>query len=367
MTGVHVLWFTGRSMTDLCSTTQRALMTGMMERNLAITFLNPDERVELEGQNFTHVPLPHRARRGLQSRTLANAMVRWLKSNPPSGAVAVVEWRVAPWVVPELDQQGIPWALMDRSPPADAGLLGRLQWRGWKAAWRMASRAQAPGFVVSPAHQAFVKGKTGHASAVVLQAGVDLSLFKPQPKRPTLTMVYHGRLDRHRGVLACAMLAQKARLEGLAVDVMFVGEGNLTPSLTALADANDFIHLHPPMPQASLAPLLASCHVGLLPMPKQTVWTLASPLKRSEYLACGLSVFGIDHEGHRLEGAHEDWFTLVPQEDFHLDGLERLQDRAIVEGQHVDHVRAFAEEHLGWSVSVNRLVEVLTTLHQKDS
>ena len=44
-------------MTDLCSTTQRALMTGMMERNLAITFLNPDERVELGGQNFTHVPL----------------------------------------------------------------------------------------------------------------------------------------------------------------------------------------------------------------------------------------------------------------------------------------------------------------------
>ena len=23
----------------------------------------------------------------------------------------------------------IPWALMDRSPPADPGLLGRLQWR----------------------------------------------------------------------------------------------------------------------------------------------------------------------------------------------------------------------------------------------
>ena len=38
VTGVHVLWFTGRSMTDLCSTTQRALMTGMMEANLAITF-----------------------------------------------------------------------------------------------------------------------------------------------------------------------------------------------------------------------------------------------------------------------------------------------------------------------------------------
>ena len=200
----------------------------------------------------------------------------------------------------------------------------------------------------------------------MLQAGVDLELFKPQPKRPTTTMVYHGRLDRHRGVLACAMLAQKARLEGVEVDVLFVGEGNLMASLKALAQANEFIHVHGTLPQDELAELLGTCHLGLLPMPKRTVWALASPLKRSEYLASGLPVFGIDHEGHRLDGVEDAWFTLVPQEDFHLDGLKVL--RALANRpEREDGPRAHAEKHLGWSSTVDDFASVLTSHRQNDS
>ena len=363
---MNVLWLTGRSMNDLCSTTQRALIHGLLERSMTVTFVNADSNVSLSGKGFTHVSLPNQARRGLQSRTLGKAMRAWLVANAPDASVAVVEWRVAAWVVPELERQGIPWTLMDRSPPADAGLLGRLQWRGWKAAWNTAVRAGADGFVVSTAHQAFVEQKTGHTNSTVLQAGVDLDLFKPQTKRPITTMAYHGRLDRHRGVLACAMLAQKARMEGLEVDVVFVGEGNLTLSLTALAQANDFIHVHGSMPQGELAELLGTCHLGLLPMPKQTVWALASPLKRSEYLASGLPVFGIDHEGHRLDGVDDAWFSLVPQEDFHLDGLEVL--RSIVkQPQSTDGPRTYAQLHLAWKITVERMVAVLTAHQRKDS
>ena len=222
-------------MNDLCSTTQQALIHGLLKRGMAVTYVNADSNVSLAGEGFTHVALPNQARRGFQARTLGKAMRDWLAATAPNASVAVVEWRVAAWVVPELERQGIPWTLMDRSPPADAGWLGRLQWRGWKAAWNTAVRAGADGFVVSTAHQAFVEQKTGYANSTVLQAGVDLELFKPKAKRPTTTMVYHGRLDRHRGVLACAMLAQKARLDGLEVDVVFVGEGDLMASLTALA------------------------------------------------------------------------------------------------------------------------------------
>ena len=255
---------------------------------------------------------------------------------------------------------------MDRSPPADVGLLGRLQWRGWKAAWSTAVRAGADGFVVSTAHQAFVEQKTGYANSTVLQAGVDLELFKPTAKRPTTTMVYHGRLDRHRGVLACAMLAQKARLEGLEVDVVFVGEGDLMASLTTLTEANAFIHVHGTMPQGELAELLGTCHLGLLPMPKRTVWALASPLKRSEYLASGLPVFGIDHEGHQLDGVDDAWFSLVPQEDFHLDGLEVL--RSLVERPtSADGPRTYAQHRLAWTATVDRLAGVLTARQRKVS
>lgn len=363
---MRVLWLTGRSMNDLCSTTQRALIHGLLERGMAVTLLNADHKVDLDGKEFTHVPLPNQARRGLQSRALGKAMVAWLAANPPQATVAVVEWRVASWVVPELERRGLPWTLMDRSPPADAGLLGRLQWRSWKSAWKVAVRTDAPGFVVSRSHQAFVEKKAGKANTTVLQAGVDLALFKPKAKRPTTTMVYHGRLDRHRGVLACAMLAQKARLKGLEVDVVFVGEGDLVPSLTALAEANEFIQLHGRMPQGKLAELLGTCHLGLLPMPQRTVWTLASPLKRSEYLASGLPVFGIDHEGHRLDGVGSAWFKLVPQEDFHLDGLEFLKslvEQPITE----DAPRTYAQQHLTWAVPLDRLVAVLTAHQRRDS
>ena len=363
---MHVLWLTGRSMTDLCSTTQRALIQGLLERSMTVTFVNADHTVDLGGEGFTHVSLPNQARRGLQARTLGKAMRTWLISNPPGEAVAVVEWRVAAWVVPELERQGISWTLMDRSPPADAGLFGRLQWRSWKAAWKAAVRSDSPGFVVSKAHQTFVGQKTGCVNSTVLQAGVDLALFKPQAKRPTTTMVYHGRLDRHRGVLACAMLAQKARLEGLEVDVLFVGEGDLVASLTALAQANEFIHVHGTLPQDELAGLLGTCHLGLLPMPKRTVWSLASPLKRSEYLASGLPVFGIDHDGHRLDGVDGAWFALVPQEDFHLDGLEVLRVLAN-RPEHQDGPRAYAEKHLGWSSTVDDFASVLTSHRQNDS
>ena len=363
---VHVLWLTGRSMTDLCSTTQRALLRGLLGRSMTVTFVNADHTVDFDGEGFTHVSLPNQARRGFQARTLGKAMQAWLISNPPGEAVAVVEWRIAAWVVPELERQGISWTLMDRCPPADAGLFGRLQWRSWKAAWKAAVRSGAPGFVVSKTHQTFVGQKTGYVNSTVLQAGVDLELFKPQAKRPTTTMVYHGRLDRHRGVLACAMLAQKARLEGLEVDVVFVGEGDLMTSLTALSEANAFIHVHGTMPQGELAELLGTCHLGLLPMPKRTVWALASPLKRSEYLASGLPVFGIDHEGHRLDGVDDAWFTLVPQEDFHLDGLEML--RALVQQPtSADGPRAYAQHHLAWTATVDRLVGVLAARQRKAS
>ena len=352
VTTLNVLWLTGRSMNDLCSTTQQALIHGLLKRGMAVTFVNADSNVSLAGEGFTHVALPNQARRGFQARTLGKAMRDWLAATAPNASVAVVEWRVAAWVVPELERQGIPWTLMDRSPPADAGWLGRLQWRGWKAAWNTAVRAGADGFVVSTAHQAFVEQKTGYANSTVLQAGVDLELFKPKAKRPTTTMVYHGRLDRHRGVLACAMLAQKARLDGLEVDVVFVGEGDLVAPLTALAEANAFIHVHGTMPQSELAELLGTCHLGLLPMPKRTVWALASPLKRSEYLASGLPVFGIDHEGHRLDGVDDAWFSLVPQEDFHLDGLEVLRS-LVQQPTSADGPRTYAQHRLAWTNTVD--------------
>ncbi len=61
-------------------------------------------------------------------------------------------------------------------------------------------------------------------------------------------------------------------------------------------------------------------------MPASRVWSLASPLKRSEYLAAGLLVYGMDHSGHQIEGASDAWFKLSPQEDFHEDAIEWMSE-----------------------------------------
>ena len=366
---MHVLWLTARSMADLCSTTQRNLMVGLLQQGRRVTFVNGDETVPLEHEAFTHISLPTHARRGFQAKALGKAMGIWLTGQSVSwdSTVAVVEWRVVRQVVPVLESAGIPWTLMDRSQPADVGLLGRLQWRPWSLAWRKARQSGAEGFVVSLAHQAFVAQKIGHQRTTVLQAGVDLKRFKPEEKRTPFTMIHHGRLDKHRGILACVMLAQKARLEGFEVDLMLIGEGDLKPALLEIARTSSFLHVHPAMPQPQLAKHLGACHLGLLPMPDRGVWRLASPLKRSEYLAAGLPVFGIDHNGHALDGVEKAWFTLVPQEDFHIDGLAFIQQRQAAHEATSQAARAYAEEHLSWQRSIETFNDALLNVLHRDS
>ena len=89
-------------------------------------------------------------------------------------------------------------------------------------------------------------------------------------------------------------------------------------------------------------------------MPKRTAWVLASPLKRSEYLASGLCVFGVNHEGHRL-GHEASWFVLAAQEDFHEVGLEYLKNFSTLDNVQSLKARAFAEQHCGWDEAITNL------------
>ena len=143
---MHVLWLTARSMADLCSTTQRNLINGLLKQGHRVTFVNGDETISLKHGSFTHVSLPTNARRGFRAKALGKAMRAWLSLQlDRDSAVAVVEWRVVHQVVPVLERMNIAWTLMDRSPPADPGLFGRLQWRPWRLAWKKAKQAKTQG------------------------------------------------------------------------------------------------------------------------------------------------------------------------------------------------------------------------------
>jgi glycosyltransferase involved in cell wall biosynthesis len=353
---MKTLWLTARSFTDLCSTTQQALIRGLLNEGLEVHLINGDEQVPVEGEGFSHTTVAKSSRRGFKSSSLARNMVQWLKNNrmDSTKTTALVEWRVVNQVVPMLEKMRIPWALMDRSPPADTGLFGWLQWRSWKKAWSIARDRDVLGFVVSPAHKRFVDLKIGHKKTSILPAGVDMNLFKPMKKHEVLTMVYHGRLDRHRGIMAAVMLAHKARQNGVQINLKLIGEGDAATDLQSIASEVDYIEVKEKMNQAKVAQEIAACHIGVLPMPKRTAWVLASPLKRSEYLASGLCVFGVDHEGHRLD-QEKPWFVLAAQDNFHRDGLEYLNNFNFQDNTQFQEVRAFAEQYCGWDEAITNL------------
>ena len=353
---MKILWLTARSFTDLCSTTQQALIHGLLNDGFEVQLINGDEHVPVEEEGFVHTTLSRSSRRGFQASSLASNMVQWLEKNQldSSKTIAVVEWRVARRIAPTLNRLGIRWMLMDRSPPADAGLLGWLQWRSWRKAWSIARDRDVLGFVVSPAHKRFVDSKIGHKKTSILPAGVDLNLFKPMKKHEVLTMVYHGRLDRHRGIMAAVMLAHKARQGGVEINLKLIGEGDATTDLRSIASEVDYIEVKDKMEQTKVAQEIAACHIGVLPMPKRTAWILASPLKRSEYLASGLCVFGVDHEGHRLD-QEKSWFVLAAQEDFHEVGLEYLKNFTTHDDAQSKEIRNFAEQHCDWDEAITNL------------
>jgi glycosyltransferase involved in cell wall biosynthesis len=313
------------------------------------------------------VSIDQSTRRGFHARSLAQNAGSWFKEQGTQDRfdVVMVDWPIASRLAPLLHSLNLPMVLIDRSPPADSGLFGWLQWGSWKRAWRLVDKGvMTSGTVVSPAHAAFVTKRCAveNTRIFVVPAGVDLERFTPLPtSAEELRLVYHGRLDKHRGVLSLPMLGQHLVNEGRDVRMTLIGEGDAQQALMNIATSSSWLDVRPTMPQSHLTTELARHHVGLLPMPDSTVWALASPLKRSEYLASGLLVLGIDHDGHRLKRTDPSWFSLYPQSSFHRDAvawLSELDSKAIERGQ--KEARAYAEASCSWSASVEGLIEALT-------
>jgi len=358
---MKILWFTTRNMTDLCSTTQSSLGEGLVSRGHQVIFINSDKKGSHAEYSWSHVPIQSQAIRGRKTQVLGKKMRQWLSHFESSDqTVAIVDWGIASCLSPMLKEKAIPWILMDRSPPADTGILGRLQWPMWKKAWKLVRDKNAhSGCVVSSAHVDFVHSRTGTLleNMVILPAGVDVSLFKPGIKNEILTLTYHGRLDRHRGILSLPMLLEKLRQNEIKAKLVLIGEGDAFEGLARMAEDRSDMEVIAPLPSHEVAAKLACSHIGLLPMPKTKVWALASPLKRSEYAASGLLIFGIDHLGHRLrEEIQPSWIHLVHQENFHLDGVKWIQSLVPENIQSLSkESRRYAVQNLDWEYSVEKL------------
>ena len=366
---MNIAWVTVRCWNDMCTTTTDALIRELTNQGHVVTVLNADEAGSHRDAPWKQIPLQQSKWPGRKAATLGKSAQAWFRKHADvEFDVILVDWPLAPALGKSLSKSNSRLVLMDRSPPADATILAKLQWRNWKKAWSMMKKGVfSKGLVVSKAHRDYVVQKIGvnRQNLHSIPAGVNLEEFGLALIRQDgpWKFVYHGRLDKHRGVLALPMLMRKLASSGFDVHLTLIGDGDVLGVLQSMAEGNPLLSVSPQISRLDIPAHLEKQHIGLLPMPASRVWSLASPLKRSEYLAAGLLVYGMDHSGHRMDGTSDTWFRLSPQEDFHegaiewIEELSKLSEKELQERS--DLARSHAEAHCSWEKIAKALGEIL--------
>lgn len=341
---MKVAWLSSRVLgTDLCATTQINLANCLVENGYDVTLYSPGK---CDTNLFKHVSIIRSSRRGLQSYSVRRDLEKNL-AEINQYDIVLIDWTVATMtkkIVP-------PTIIIDRSPPADRGILSRLQWHWWKKAWKNAEY----GTVVSSKHRSLVLDYATKlkCNVAIIPAGVDTNVFVPAIKNKVIHLVYHGRLNYNRGVMRLPTILTRANNIGLNLQLHIHGEGDCLGKLQSLLIEG--LEVTSTLTQEELAVRLSSYDIGLLPMPNYNNWNIASPLKRSEYLASGLAVCGIDHSGHQIANSG-NWLQLFDQENFvekTVEWLSKLSSEKLENYQ--KQAREYAEKHLSWSHSAKEL------------
>lgn len=361
----RVYWLTQRSLDDLCSTTIEYLLDGLASLNFDVVAIGPAP--EIQERSWEHIVVNRSNIRGLRTSSLAKNIAQKLREkeiNPQD--IILIDWPLVPKVRNIIQSSRCHWIMIDRSPPADSGLLGKLQWRGWKIAWKEVQKSEnAKGCVVSNTHAELVSNIFGIALSeiTVLPARVDLELFANfsnlGAERDLLSLIYHGRIDKNRGIDSLLMIHNRLIEKGVKSKLTIIGDGDHFRALKAITSKDSDISIKTSVSRNEVGKLLSNSDVGFLPMQDRSIWNISSPLKLSEYLASGMVVCGINHSGHQIDDSG-DWLQLFEEFEFvekSADWLANLSQKSL--NQYQNDARKYAEDYLGWSHSVDALGDLI--------
>ena len=175
-------------------------MSGLNDGVFDLEVLGPD--IPDEEHAWDHIKLDYKKIKGLNSSSLAKAMLRHLKDSK-NHEMLIIDWPLIPTLGKYAEKYNIPWVCLDRSPPADAGIFGKLQWFFWRKAWKIVSHslqhggACLGGTVVSEAHQRFVctRFNISDSSLCILNAGFNRKNFQFKERisdaKKEVHLVYH--------------------------------------------------------------------------------------------------------------------------------------------------------------------------------
>ena len=375
---MKLIWCTTRHFgKDLCATTQVSIINRLLSLGQEITVLGPD--MPTETYEWEHVQLSQSSMKGKKGISLAKSIKTYLNEINLEECIVFIDWPLVRYVSPLIEKNGIRWMCIDRSPPADANVLAKFQRIVWKKAWKMVAASLSRngscigGMVVSAAHQRLIKNRflIKTEKLYILHAGVDNELFQ-QNNQATfdtpLKLVYHGKLDRHRGILKLVLLLDELEKNGIEAELNLIGSGDLDLHLSNLANSKSNINFLTPIPHSDIGRTLQKYQIGLLPMPNLPVWTISSPLKRSEYMSSGLLVLGIDHSGHELPTMNNnlDSYKLFDQQTFVENSVDQIQ-KWIEDGNYAKlstEARTYAEANLDWRATIQPLADLLDSLEE---
>lgn len=360
---MNILWLSVRRFgKDLCGTTQVAILDELTNIASSVEIWSRGQ-YDLE-KSWTIRSFPDRGKRGFQTKNLATKFLQ-NKDEFSQFDHVLIDWPLVKWLKSELHLLKS-WSLIDRSPPADEGIIAKLHWRHWTYAWKTfsSSKNTCCAMVVSKAHLDFVRDKIQIPTdkIAVVQAGVDTEKFIPSGDEnlKPVKLVYHGKLDIHRGVLSLPFISHFLTQAGVRNELHLIGTGTAEDKLVEMAKSSKNIFHYESMSHDEISKFIRKCHVGCLPMPaEKKMWTIASPLKLSEYLASGLIVVGIDHAGHKLSNGIDSIF-LTNKDNFVKSSSGWIQ--SVIESQSFSKLstgsRNYAESNLDWKLTSNEFIEM---------
>jgi glycosyltransferase involved in cell wall biosynthesis len=160
----------------------------------------------------------------------------------------------------------------------------------------------------------------------VIENGVDLQYYSPDPQQPRFTeptVLYLGRLKRYKRVDLVVRAVARLRDRGIAARLIVAGQGDARAELERLCselDVLDRVELTGFVSEERKRELFRSAWVHVLASPNEG-WGISN----MEAAACGTATVASDSPGLRDSVRHGETGYLVPHGD--VDALaDRLQD-----------------------------------------
>ncbi len=320
---MRLLWVTHSSLGvngTLCQTASRGTINALKKKGWDIEVVST---ASTEAVNYKKIDgfkwhkILNNFPRGLQSLFLERSFKNCVKSllNTRDFDIVIVNWSVCRGIIPLAKERSIPIIVDDRSPPVHEDILGRLQWIHYRYCWKSASKL-ADGFSFNSKElKKMICEKYAITKPVcVYPSAVNVEDFEKTKFRGVPTVVYHGLLDRERGVWSIVKACDKLIERRVEVRLLMFGKGNDWQRLEKSASERDWFDLMPRCEKEEVPGRLSQAHIGVIPLPDKYQWRFSSPLKLFEYAAAGLNVIATDIPCHAAIGSRS-WLILVSEKD----------------------------------------------------